>query len=510
MKNLSKILCLILALAMVATVFAGCGESNPEDINFSDEVVTTTSTTVSGGGTTSQVTSGGGTKVTTSTTVKDKWDGAVIDPGIRNDIGDPTKYNIGGSQIILYGFSKPDASKSKTDAAHLKALEGLEKSMNCKIKYVESTADKTKQQTILNVMSNTHFADIVTGPQHGVIGYLTSDLLANLIEIKSMDLGQAYMNVGAGVEAFHLGSGYWAVNNPLNLATSGSYIYFNKRIMKEVTGDADHPYKLMAQKKWNISSFRDLNKKATKELDGNGKMNEKDQWGLIQCDIGTAGFSSILQANRALMIKNDKGTLVYNMEDGKCIPAINLGVEVYYKDNACYNTNDDGAVKLFSSGHGLFYGGSYAYTCSKLADMKDDFGILPYPMGDGQKEYSVCTNWNVGTFAIPASVPKKDNKLKNAGAFLQAYMYVAQDVVAAQFDEYSLRYCRDSQSKENLMIGYEAQYTTPSAAVANDDAVKMGTYRVCYDAASKAPATTVAANKSISIQAIKDLNEKLK
>ena len=57
------------------------------------------------------------------------------------------------------------------------------------------------------------------------------------------------------------------------------------------------------------------------------------------------------------------------------------------------------------------------------------------------------------------------------------------------------------------MIGFKSQYTTPSAAVANDDAIKMGTYRVCYDAHSKAPATIVAANKGISIKAIADLNE---
>ena len=314
------------------------------------------------------------------------------------------------------------------------------------------------------------------------------------------------MNVGAGVEAFHLGSGYWAVNHPTSLANIGNYVYFNKRLMKEVTGDENHPYKLMKQGKWNIETWRELNKKGTKELNGDGKLTEADQWGLVFADVGTAGFSAILQANRALMIKNVNGMLSYNMEDGKCIPAIEEGIDLYYRDNTCLNSVANGT---FLSGRALFMGGLGASTAPAFADMKDDFGILPYPLGNGQTEYSVCTNWNTTAMAIPASVPK--NQLSNTGAFLQVFMLLYDEIaVPALFNELSMRYCRDEESKESLMIGYRAQYTTPSAATANDEAVKMGTYRVCYDARSKAPATTVAANKGISIKAIADLNDKLK
>ena len=504
MKNWRRIFALLLVTVLAFTALAGC--SGEEEVDLTDEVETLESTVTSAGGSADDIGKGGITSSVNTT----EWGKVEIKDNVVISDDAVLKKNLKGAQIILYGMTKPDSSKSKADAAHAKVFEDIEKKLNCKIKYVDSTHDKTKQQAILNVMSSTHFADVIATIQHQVVGYLTSDLLLDLSKFKgSVDLSQAYMNVGAGVEAFHLGSGYWAVNQPLGLAGSGSYMYYNKRIMKEVTGDANHPYKLMSQNKWNITSWRELNKKATKELNGDGKMTDADQWGLVQCDIGTAGMSSMLQANRALMIKNVNGMLAYNMEDGKCIPAIQLAVDTYYRDNACINTDDAGAIKIFTSGHALFYGGSYANTCKAVADMKDDFGILPYPMGDGQKEYSVCTNWNCGVFAIPASVPK--DKKSNAGSFLQAYMLLAdRDAVPALFDEYQLRYCRDNESKENLMIGYKAQYTTPCAAVANDEAIKMGTYRVCYDAANKAPATTVAANKGISIKAIADLNDKLK
>ena len=241
-------------------------------------------------------------------------------------------------------------------------------------------------------------------------------------------------------------------------------------------------------------------------------MTDADQWGHLQNDIGTAGVSSVLQANRALMIKNVNGMLAYNMEDGKCIPALNLAYDIFIKDNSCLGVfGESNANKVFSSGHAMFYGGCYAVTCQELSDMKDNFGILPFPKGDGQKEYSVCTNWNTGTFIIPSSVPK--DKMSNSGSFLQALMLLMdREVVPAQFSELQLCYCRDNESKENLMIGYKAQYTTPSAAVANDDAIKMGTYMVAYKVTSDGGSVSklVAENKGISIKALADLNDKLK
>ena len=503
MKNWRRIFALLLVTVLAFTALAGCGKE--EEVDLTDEVETLESTVTSAGGSADDVSKGGITSSVNTT----EWGTVSIVGGTTISDADIFKYDMKGATITLYGIGKPDPSKSKSDAAHAKIYDDIQKKLNCKIKFVDSSTDKTKQQTILNVMSSTHFADFITTQQHGIVGYLTSDLLLDLSENKRIDLSKPYMNVGAGVEAFHLGSGYWAVNEPVALASTGGYIYYNKRIMKEVTGDANYPYKLVNQKKWNISAWRELNKKGTKELNGDGKMTDADQWGLVQCDIGTAGMSAMLQANRALMIKNVNGMLAYNMEDGKCIPAIQLAVDTYYNDNACINSGEEGSKKIFSSGHALFYGGSYARTAQLIADMKDDFGILPYPMGDGQKEYSVCTNWNISTLAMPASIPK--DKRSNAGAFLQAYMYLAdKEVVPALFNEIRLRYCRDDQSKDNLMIGYKAQYTTPCAAVANDEAIKMGTYRVCYDAHVTAPATTVASNKGISIKAIADLNDKLK
>ena len=263
----------------------------------------------------------------------------------------------------------------------------------------------------------------------------------------------------------------------------------------------------MKQGKWNISSLRNLNKKATIELDGDGKLTKSDQWGMIQIDIGTAGYSALLQSCGAQMLLNDNGLLKYNMEDSKVLDAINLGTDLFYNDNSCIGLSDDTACKSFMSGHGLFISGVMELARA-VSDMKDDFGIVPFPHGDNQKNYSVATNWNCQTMLLPSSLDK--DRVKIAGAFLQAYNYSVQSIIKDQYKEWGLRYLRDDESVDNLWIGYTSQVTTMANAASAGTAIQEGTYRACYAAATKSPATTIQENKSAAIKAIDDINKKLK
>ena len=298
MKNLRRILCVLLVLALAVSCFAGC-KGGASELDLEDEVFTSSEwETVDGeGGSTTTTSTQGG-----SGNGGSPWQGANTAPD--RDIKDPLSVDLKGKTITIYGVGavKPDASKSKTDQAVAAMYEKIEKKMNCKTKFVSATFEQVKEKTLLNSMSGTYFADIVRVQQYGVLNMVTSDTVYNLKDVSTVSLAEGYMNAGDGVNAFHLGSGYWAVNDPVSLSDAGNVIFFNKRIMKEVIKDADHPYKLMKQGKWNISSLRELNKKATKELNGDGKLTEADQLGMIQIDIGTAGYSAVIQSCGAQML----------------------------------------------------------------------------------------------------------------------------------------------------------------------------------------------------------------
>lgn len=495
MNSIKRTLSVAMTLVMCIVTIVGCGTGG-QDIDLSDEIITSTYTTVTGGE--GQTVTGGQTTTVPGT----------VGGGTGSNVKDPLSVDLKGAEIVIYGMSAPNASSSKTEAAKAEMFEKIEKKMNCKVKFVESSTENTRHQALLNVMSNTYFADIVQVTQVDVVSFLTSDLVYNLDKVSTVGLGDSYMNIAGGVDAWYLSGGHWAVCEPIHTARTGNYVFFNKRIMKEITGDEDYPYTLMKNKQWNVSNYRSLAKKAVKELDGNSTMTEADRWGIIQIDVGTFGAGALLQAVGAQMVVNNNGVLSYNMEDSKVMSAMNLAYDLYVKDGNCLRLGDDAARKAFASGHSLFLG-SYLGSIDRIADMKDDFGVLPYPMGDSAKDYSVASNWCSYALLLPSSLDSA--RAKTAGAFLQAYCYLAQDVVETMYDEYTLRYCRDEKSTESMWIGLNSQVTTAANAVCGDASIKMGTYRVLNDlcASGADPATGIAANKGISITALKDLNDRL-
>lgn len=502
MNLLKKFLCVLLTYIMMISVISGCKSSRDDDLDLSDEIITSTYTTVTGNSDDSQSETG-------SNIITGNGQNSDNSESEKSDDENTAYVDLNGAEIIIYGMSTPNSSQSRTEKSKSDMYKKLEKEMNCKVTLVDSTVENTRSQALLNAMSDTYFADILVVTQVDVVSFLTSDLAYNLKNISSVDLLADYMNVAYGVNAWSLSDGNWAVCEPIHTARTGNYVFFNKRIMREITGDSEYPYKLMDKKQWNITNYRSLASKALKELDGDSEMTEADRWGIIQIDVGTFGAGALLQAVGAQMVINDNGILKYNMEDSKVLSAMSLAYDLYVKDGNCLRLSDDAARNAFASGHGLFLG-SYLGSIDRIGDMEDDFGILPYPMGDDAKNYSTASNWCSYAMLLPSSLDKKRAEI--AGAFLQAYCYESQGVIDTMYDEYTLRYCRDERSTESMWIGLETQVTTAANAVCGDPSIKMGTYRVLNDlcATGRDAATNIAANKGTSITALKDLNERLK
>lgn len=94
---------------------------------------------------------------------------------------------------------------------------------------------------------------------------------------------------------------------------------YNKKLMKELYGDADYPYTLQAQGKWSWDAFESLVSKMTVDRNGDGKT---DVYGFAgQMDLF---FSSVLASNgHAIVSKGSNGKFVNNATDPKVIDDLN-------------------------------------------------------------------------------------------------------------------------------------------------------------------------------------------
>ena len=500
-----QILSLALVFVLMLTLFAGCKKSSGEDEWISEVVYETVPDDVENGGNGTASGSKTGSKTGNKTGSK---------TGSSSNTANPLKYNLGGKTINIYSVSDEknvNASESKSNAAKVKMFEKLEKQLNCKIVYTTFEAQQLYQQVLLKVASGSYFADLIDARIYTAEGFIASGFTKNLAKISTVDLSKKYMNVADSVNGFQFGTGNYAIAEPLSNSSISNFLFVNKRILKEITGNDNYVYDLMSKKQWNISNFRDLAKKAVKDLDGVSGLTKADRAGIIQLDIGTSAYSSVFETLGVEMVKKNNGKVVYNMQDSSVMSAINLAYDIYVKDGTTVQANDNECVDLFRTGHGLFYGGCYLSQLPAISDMDDEFGVVPYPAKDGSSKYSMPVNWNFNSLMIPSSL--NDKQTKDAGAFLQAYCYVAQDVKKAKYDEYMSRYLCDKQSRNNLDTCYDAMRLTVSAVICNNSLPDIfnGTYKVLYASASGENASTLIQSTSkVAIAGIEDLNKKFK
>lgn len=476
-RNIGKIIALLMAIIIVATFFSGCSNSSGDE--WISEIVY-------------ESVPGSTNNQNSSVTNSDSTDGKNTNSDSTNknngnnnntNSKNPLAVDLGGKIIKVYSnrdFTDVDAKSSKSAAAQAEMVKKLEKELNCKISVTKYDTEALYQQALLNIASGTYFADVIIPPIYTTVGYISSGFAYNLANISTIDLSKDYMNMADGIKAFKLGNGNWAIGEPLTNARVGNQLYINKRILKEVTGDENYIYNLMNKKQWNLTNFRNLAKKATKE-DGVSGVSEGDQYGIVQIDIGTSAYSSVLETMGVDMVKNNNGKITYNMDDPTITKAANLAYDIYIKDGSCLKLSDADAVDSFRSGRALFLGGSPLNMLSKISDMDDEFGVVPYPTKDGGTKYSIPANWNFNSMIIPSNLNSK--QANEAGAFVQAYCYLASNVVDVTFNEYNSRYLCDEQSRKNLDICYNAVRITPASVIGNSSLqdIYNGTYKVCYN-----------------------------
>jgi hypothetical protein len=321
-----------------------------------------------------------------------------------------------------------------------------------------------------------------------------------------MDLTQKYLNGGQAVKASTLGKGVWFVGTKDMYPAIMGY-FFNKRILKEIGYSDTYLYDLVKQNKWTISQLKTVAKKAVKELDGKPGMTIDDRYGIIQSDGPSSAVLNYLSANGADMLKPDgKGGVKYNMENATVIKNINSAVDFYKKAGISYDATQADFAKSFMSGHSLFLGAATVYV-KDIVNMTDEYGYVPFPKGDKASSYVSSCNWNSTVLMISGGL--KGKELSNAGSFLQAFCYLADDCIKTQQSEYRDRYFCDDESYDMFAKGLDAAKieTVSIFGGGSDWNIHMGTFRPIYDTYSgKSTAETIIqANKGLAKTALNDV-----
>ncbi len=231
---------------------------------------------------------------------------------------------------------------------------------------------------------------------------------------------------------------------------------FNKTMMDEL--ELEYPYNLVKEGKWTIDRMIEYNKKAMKDLNGDGLMKTDDD------RYGTSGW--VYEMIPAFFVgmggnpvtKDDDNLPALNINDERTFNVIDKMLELFKYGNGAF-TNDlpQPYIKtrtMFMEGRLMFHDTTLDQL-AYLRDMEDDFGAVPYPKLDEEQEqyYSRVVNYSSLTY-----IPVTNNKLELTSAILEYMAFLSyRELIPAFYDVIlTVKTNRDFETEEMVDIVRES------------------------------------------------------
>jgi len=258
---------------------------------------------------------------------------------------------------------------------------------------------------------------------------------ANVIDSASID-GQLYF-FGGDIE----------VSDKMGLAV----IAFNK----ELAADHQIPnlYEMVQNGEWTLDKLHSFSSIATVDLNGDGKHEKNDQWGLIAEDF--FGWFFLISSGNAIAFKDADDIPYLAVYTEKAVNDLETIMNLMYDDQARsghgYLAED--YTNIFSENRALFHANVLS-SITLLREMEASFGIIPIPKYDtAQSEYITTFSSFVSRYI---AVPSINADLNMTGVILDA-MSRTGDVAEAYYDiVLTGRTIRDEESSVMLDIIFDS------------------------------------------------------
>ncbi|MCL2518609.1 MAG: hypothetical protein FWF15_08610 [Oscillospiraceae bacterium] len=188
-------------------------------------------------------------------------------------------------------------------------------------------------------------------------------------------------------------------SNMLSAFDFSTFLVFNKQIADNLA--LDNFYQLVRNGKWTIDKFYTTAKSATLDVNGDGVMNNDDQYGIVS--RGDYFYASFWVTDRVPLIAKDSDDLPYfNVPGNDKLFAIFEKLHMISTSECLWekSTGDTIAPRdMFSKGNALFFT-STTFVTQYFRNMEIDYGIIPYPTLDEKKPGDPYSMRVQGFFAI--------------------------------------------------------------------------------------------------------------
>lgn len=230
-------------------------------------------------------------------------------------------------------------------------------------------------------------------------------------------------------------------------------MYFNQRLVEDF--GIGNPYDIVDAGKWTLDKVAEIASAASQDIDGNSKYDIEDKLGFVVHDWNhPKGFWASTES--VMYSRDSSGEWKFTYGSEHDIDVVNKLYNLMYANEGSWFPGITNAVPeyqelygkisaKFASGEIFIMTAEIDDSVSQLRDMKDDYGILPYPKADeNQKEYVSSARNTHNAFSMPITC--EDPEM--AGAVLEALSSSNHDTVLPAYFETALKkkYARDDDS----------------------------------------------------------------
>jgi len=273
--------------------------------------------------------------------------------------------------------------------------------------------------------------------------------LLNLYDIPNLDLSAPWWDKAAERD-LSLNHKLYATAGDIGiLPASGSYILlFNKQLISDY--GLENPYLLVNENKWTIDKMRQMVRQVSKDFNGDGKMNEKDLYGLICMGFNISMLYHGAGQNVVAKDKNDLPELT--VDTPLSILALERTIELISDKDTVFCSGDPSLTqRIFEESRALFMA-EVLQLVARMRASDVNFGILPHPKLDESQEkyYSKASHNASSMICIPTTNPDPER----TGFILEALCAESMSTLTPAFYDISLegKFLRDEESSAMLDI----------------------------------------------------------
>jgi ABC-type glycerol-3-phosphate transport system substrate-binding protein len=356
--KMTKMLALLLAVLMTATLFAGCSKEEPGETTSAPKAETTTAAP----------------ETTTPEPIKFG--------GYQFELGHASGLNISAHEGTALGDELKDIYAS------------IEEELDVKIVFTDPGNEAEDLLTF--VMGGTKGADFIRVRQFAWIPLSVRDGLRPLDTQEMLDAGldlynpdnfnQYYTNMAK------LNDHIWGldVSGKFYQMSFGHVYAFNKRLVQEAGYEPESLFQAVRDYKWDYDMFLEIARKITKDTDGDGQY---DIWGVaLDCD-----GNEIWSNGTGPIIKDEStGKWVANLRDPRILKSMEFmknvsgDPQVQFPLEGEAVPNRGGRRTIFYEGKAGFaglYGKNFGD--GGTFQMTDPVGLLPIPKGPDVDHYMI-------------------------------------------------------------------------------------------------------------------------